>query len=113
VNMDRQTSTYAPVIAGLILILVGALLLLAHLERWSIVESIWPLYIIALGALFFVGMVVSGPAGGPLAIPGSVIPTMVIMLLARNMIGHRETWTYAWTLIAPAGVGLGLLINSW
>ncbi len=99
-------------IVGLALIAFGVLFLLQQIFDWSVWDALWPVIIIAIGGLFFAGMVAGGKPAGPLAIPGSIVTTIGLMLFTFNLIGHWEAWSYGWGLIV-AGVGLGLAINGW
>jgi hypothetical protein len=111
-NQDRRLQT-APVIGGLLLIMVGVVFLLANVLNWNIFDALWPFFIIALGAAFFVGMAVGGKPAGALAIPGSILVILGLIFLWQNAFDRWGSWTYIWTLIAPTGVGIGLLIFSW
>src|SRR5262249_50777488 len=75
---------------------------------WS---GAWPFFIIAVGLIFFVGVVVGGPAAGPLAIPGALISTVGLILLYQRAFDRFQTWAYAWTLLVVAS-GLGLLVDA-
>ncbi len=95
------------IVAGSILILFGLLALFGQLFRGlDIWGSFWPFLIIGFGALFFVTMLLSGKSAAWLAIPGSIITVAGVILLAQNLTGNWESWSYAWTLIVIA-VGLG------
>jgi hypothetical protein len=98
-------------VAGLILIGLGVLFLLGQFVQIEIWSFLWPLLIIGVGALFFGGMIIGGRAAGSLAIPGSIITTVGLILLVQNTFGHWETWSYAWTLIL-IGVGFGLWLRG-
>ncbi len=102
------------IIAGSILILVGLLALLGQFFRgaafWG---SFWPFIIIGLGALFFLGMYLGGKSAAGLAIPGSIIVCIGLMMFLQNLAGYWESWAYSWTVILVA-VGLGIFImGAW
>jgi hypothetical protein len=97
---------------GLALIGLGVLFLLQQVFNWSLWDALWPFVVIAFGGLFFAGMVVGGKGAGPLAIPGSIITTIGLILFTVNLLDHWEAWAYAWGLIVAA-VGLGLALNGW
>lgn len=104
--MQKRSS----IIAGIILILVGALFLLVQLfpglaEQMDIGQQ-WPLLIVALGLLFITGALLSAP---PLAVPGSVITGIGALLYYQNLTGNWESWAYAWTLI-PGFAGAGIIL---
>ena len=92
---------------GVILILAGVLFLLSRIAGMNGWGAFWPFIIIAIGAAFFVGMALGGRSAGVLAIPGSIIVMVGLILLLQNWLAIWETWAYAWTLIVCA-VGLGI-----
>ena len=97
-------------IAGSILILFGLLALLGQLFRgFDFWGYLWPLFIIALGGLFFVGMFAGGRSVAGLAIPGSILSGIGLMMLFQNLTHHWESWAYGWTVILIS-VGLGVFI---
>ena len=103
--MDAKRNNGA-IIGGSILILAGLLALLGKFEFWT---SIWPLMIIGIGGLFFVGMFLGGRSVAGLAIPGSIIAVSGLMLLVQNLTGYWESWSYGWTVLLIS-VGLGIFI---
>lgn len=97
------------IILGAILIGAGALFLIAELTGLASFGLLWPMIIMLVGAGFFIGMFIGGPEAGGLAIPGSIILTVGLILLIQNAFDLWITWSYAWALIISA-VGLGLVI---
>jgi hypothetical protein len=97
----------ASLFVGIILIAAGVLFLLSRLVGMRGWGAFWPFIIIAVGAAFFVGMALGGRNAGVLAIPGSIIVMVGLILLLQNWLAIWETWAYAWTLIVCA-VGLGI-----
>jgi hypothetical protein len=102
----------ATLIVGLALIGLGVLFLLQQVFDLRIFDWLWPLFIIGFGGLIFAGMVVGGKSAGPLAIPGSIISGIGLILFTLNLTDRWEAWAYAWGLII-AFVGVGLGINGW
>ncbi len=96
---------------GLVLIVTGGLFLADQFIAVDIMAFFWPLLIIFLGVTFFFGMVVAGKRGAGLAIPGTVITTIGLLLFIQNTFKIWVTWAYAWGLLISA-VGLGLLIMN-
>jgi urea transporter len=94
-------------IVGVLLIAAGVLFLLSRLAGFSGWGAFWPYIIIGVGAAFFIGMALGGRNAGVLAIPGSIIVMVGLILLLQNWMAIWETWAYAWTLIVCA-VGLGI-----
>lgn len=44
------------------------------------------------------------------AVAGAITTVTGVVLAAQNATGLWATWAYVWPLIAPGGVGLGLLV---
>lgn len=95
---------------GVLLVALGLVFLAQQLFgfRWS---GVWPFFIVAVGLVFFAVVVVGGRPAGLLAIPGSVITTVGLILLYQSTFDRYETWAYAWTLLVVAA-GVGLLIDA-
>ncbi len=96
---------------GIVLIILGITFLAQQLFGFDIWATAWPFGIVAIGLTFFVAMVLGGKGAASLAIPGSVITTIGLILAYQNAFDRYETWSYAWALIVVA-VGLGLLIKG-
>ncbi len=99
--------------AGLLLILVGAVFLVAQLAptwfRWLQPEQNWPLFVIGAGlVLFVIGLLVNEPG---MAVPASIVGGIGGLLYWQNLTGQWETWSYAWTLI-PGFVGVGVILSG-
>jgi hypothetical protein len=100
------------IVAGLILILVGLFFLLLPLfpslaERINI-ELTWPMIIVGVGGLFLLGSFMGSPG---LAVPGSVIAGIGLMLHYQNANDAWESWGYSWALI-PGFVGVGIVLQQ-
>ena len=97
-------------VAGLVLIAFGLLALAGQILRgfpfWS---YLWPFIIIGFGGLFFVGMLAGGKSMAGLAIPGTIIGGLGLMMFIQNLTGYWESWSYSWTVILVL-VGLGIFI---
>jgi drug/metabolite transporter (DMT)-like permease len=103
----RNTGT---LVAGAVLIAFGLLALFGQLFRgFHFWDFIWPVIIIAFGALFFVGMLAGGKSLAGLAIPGTIISGIGLMMFFQNLFNHWESWAYGWTVILFL-VGLGIFI---
>src|SRR5512136_838579 len=106
-NNKRNTGT---LVAGAVLIALGLLALFGQLFRgFPFWNYLWPIIIIAFGALFFVGMLAGGKSLAGLAIPGTIIAGIGLMLFLQNLFNHWESWAYGWTVILFL-VGLGIFI---
>ncbi len=107
--MVAHRSNNGGLIGGGILIGLGLLFLAGQFVSFAAWSNLWPLIVIGIGAVFFVGMLVGGKSAAPLAIPGTIVSVIGLLLLFQNFTGHWESWSYAWTIIITA-VGLGLFI---
>jgi hypothetical protein len=97
-------------VVGALLIAFGILSLAGQIFRgFHFWETFWPFIVIGVGAMFFVGMFAGGKSVSGLAIPGSIITTVGLMLFYQNLTDHWESWSYGWTVILMA-VGLGIFI---
>jgi hypothetical protein len=97
------------VITGISLVVFGALALVGNFfEIWG---YIWPLALLAFGAIFFISMARVGPVGSGLAIPGSILTTLGLILLVQTLTQNWGSWSYAWGLIL-VGVGIGTHIHG-
>ncbi len=98
------------IIVGTLLLAAGVLTLLGQVFGPRFGSGIlWPVIVIAFGLAFFAGMLVGGRSFGALAIPGSIITGIGVILFFQNLFGLWETWSYAWALIICA-VGIGIYI---
>jgi len=98
-------------VLGGLLVLVGAVLLVGQLVRIDIGHYGWPFFVIAPGlAILFLALMARGALGEGLAILGSIITIAGLVLLYQNATDHFESWAYAWTLIFPGAVGVGMIL---
>ncbi len=81
---------------------------LASAALWVFRDTIsWPAIIWGLGVLFLLGALISST--GPLAIPGTILGGLGLLLSVQKSSGAWGSWAYTWPLI-PAFVGLGLIL---
>lgn len=110
--MTNRSSRAGGALAGVVLIGLGVLFLLGQFFNFSAWRYLWPFAVLAFGALFFAGMVAGGKSAGGLAIPGSIITMIGLVLFFQTLTGRWESWAYGWTFIVIA-VGVGLFIMGW
>jgi hypothetical protein len=104
-DVERRLS----VVAGLALVLLGALALVGQQFGLDPFGLGWPLWVIGPGVvLFAASFAVGGPAGVGLAIPGAIVTVVGLVLAVQQATGLWATWAYVWALVAPGGVGLGM-----
>jgi hypothetical protein len=96
------------IVIGSALILLGGAALLVQVSGISIG---WPIWIIVPGIALILGAVaVGGPGGSGMASVGGIVTMAGIVLAVQEEYDLYQTWAYAWALVAPGGVGLGLAI---
>lgn len=98
-------------VAGFILITLGAMFLAGQLLRIDFGHYLWPFFILIPGTVFLLmALLSSNQAGEPLAMVSGIILMAGMLLSYQNLSGHWASWAYAWALVAPTGPGLGLLV---
>lgn len=107
--MQTNRSNVGPLVGGALLIGFGLLSLVSRVFTGFNWGWVWPFFVIGFGALFFVAMFASGKSAAALAIPGSIIGGIGLVLLFQNITQHWESMSYFWTLIILF-VGLGIYI---
>jgi hypothetical protein len=104
--LDRRRSVVAPLMIG-----GGAMLLAANLFHFDLMSFLWPLFVITPGVLLMLPAYRSTAddqsRASFLAIPGSFILTVGLLLSVMNLTGHFEAWAYAW-ILTVAGVAAGI-----
>ena len=95
---------------GVVLVVVGAFYLVVQLAGADLSAFGWPLFVIIPGlTLLIVGFVSLGTGA---AIPGGILTMVGLVLAYQNSTGFWTSWAYAWALVAPGGVGLGLFLQG-
>ena len=96
-------------VLGALLIVLGLVFLAGQYLNLDIGQYGWPFYVIGPGlALVILGLTQRNGRG--LAISGSVITMVGLLLFYQNVTDHWESWAYAWPLVAPGGSGLGMVL---
>ena len=94
---------------GIVLVVLGLVFLLGRGLDFGALA--WPFFVLVPGlimlAVAFLGQ--RGSAG--LAIPGSIVTTIGLILLVLNLTDYWQAWAYSWALIV-AGAGLGNFIQG-
>jgi len=108
-----SSSTQGTLVLGILLVLVGGAFLITRVVDLQVRGETWPLWIIAVGAAMLIGsLAVRGSGGLGLAIPGGIVTMVGVVLAVQQAYDAYQTWAYAWALVAPGGVGLGMLIHG-
>jgi hypothetical protein len=95
---------------GVVLVVVGLFYLIVQLAGVDLSSFGWPLFVIIPGlTLLIVGFVSLGTGA---AIPGGILTMVGLVLAYQSSTGNWASWAYAWALVAPGGVGLGLFLQG-
>jgi hypothetical protein len=106
----RQPRRRSTVLGGLF-VLVGAILLAGQFVRVDVGRYGWPFFVIAPGVVILVlALTARGAVGEGLAILGSIITVSGLILLYQNATDHFESWAYAWALVFPGAIGIGMVL---
>jgi vacuolar-type H+-ATPase subunit I/STV1 len=111
-SVDQRPWTAAAF--GIVLIIVGLVALAGRQLGLDLGELIgaqgWPFFVIVPGVVLLVAAALPVPPEGlGLAIAGSIVTTIGLILLYQASTGHWSSWAYVWALI-PAAAGLGMAI---
>jgi hypothetical protein len=108
-QMKRQTSASSGFGLGVFLIAAGIVFLLARFMPFDVGQYGWPLFVIMAGAaLMIIGLTSRGTAG--FVVPGSIVTVVGLILAVQNAFGLWAAWSYAWALVFPFAVGLGIAL---
>ena len=95
---------------GIVLVVVGIFFLIMRVLNIDLSTYGWPLYVIIPGlTLLIVGFVSLGTGA---LVPGGIITITGLVLAYQNATSDWASWAFAWTLVAPGGVGLGLFLQG-
>jgi hypothetical protein len=95
----------------MLLVLVGAILLIGQVVNIDVGHYGWPFIVIVPGAaLLVIALTSRGFVSEGLAILGSIITVTGLILLYQNSTDHFESWAYAWALVFPGAVGIGMML---
>ncbi len=89
---------------GIVLIALGAIFLLGRFVDLG--AALWPLFVMAPGIALLAWAFLGGRSASGLAVPGSIVTMVGLVLFIQNATGRFDTWAYAWGLIVAA-VGVG------
>ncbi|MCJ7694920.1 MAG: hypothetical protein MUO40_05775 [Anaerolineaceae bacterium] len=96
-------------ILGLLLVVLGGVLLAERIWDIQILSTYWPLAIAFFGMVTFLSILIGPKALAFLAIPGTILLTLGLLLFFQATFDLWGTWTYAWALLCVA-LGIGLLL---
>lgn len=93
---------------GIVLVVIGVLALIGQAVD---VFMAWPLIVVAVGAGMLVWALLGRRRAAGLAVPGSIVTTVGLILLIQSATGTFHTWAYAWGLVL-ASVGFGAFLQA-
>lgn len=95
---------------GVVLVVVGLFALGVVLFDIDLTQYGWPLFVIVPGLTLLVVGFLGGGSGA--SVPGGIVTMLGLVLAYQNSTGDWPSWAFAWALIAPGGVGLGLYLQA-
>ena len=95
---------------GVVLVVIGLFALAVVMSGIDLTETGWPLFILIPGiTLIVVGFISLGAVA---TIPGGILTMFGVVLAYANATGDWPIWAYAWSLVLPFGVGLGMYLQA-
>lgn len=95
---------------GIVLVVVGVFALVVVMSGVDLTQYGWPLFVIIPGlTLLVVGFF---GVGAVATIPGGVVTVLGLVLAYQSSTGDWPSWAYAWALVVPGGVGLGMYLQA-
>jgi len=95
---------------GIVFVVIGVFALAVVMSGIDLTESGWPLFIIIPGLALIVAGFLS--LGSVATIPGGMLTMLGLVLAYASFSGHWAIWAYAWALVVPFGVGLGVYLQA-
>ena len=106
-RMRRAGSSAA---LGVVLVVLGLFALLIALTGFDLTQNGWPLFILVPGLTLLVAGFIS--FGSVATIPGGIVTMLGVVLAYTSSTGHWAVLAYAWALVVPFGVGLGMYLQA-
>jgi hypothetical protein len=95
---------------GVVLVVVGLFALGVVVFGIDLTQYGWPLFVIVPGLTLLVVGFLGGGAGA--SVPGGIVTMLGLVLAYQSSTGDWPSWAFAWSLIVPGGVGLGLYLQA-
>jgi hypothetical protein len=95
---------------GIVLVVVGLFALGVVEFGVDLTQYGWPLFVIIPGLTLLVIGFLGGGAGA--SVPGGIVTMLGLVLAYQSSTGDWPSWAFAWSLVAPGGVGLGLYLQA-
>ena len=105
-----QSERRGTAVLGTILIVIGGAFLVANVVGFDL-DVAWPAFVVVPGLVLFISAFLLPPQPGTgLAIAGSIVTTVGLVLAVQDAADAYASWAYAWALVAPASVGAGMTL---
>lgn len=103
------------IVLGLLLIAAGIVFLAMQYLNLQLPFDLgsvgWPIFVLAPGVvLLLIGLLLPGAPGAGLSVAGTIVTMIGLLLAYQSSTSHWTSWAYAWALVAPSAVGLGMLL---
>jgi hypothetical protein len=95
---------------GIVLVVVGLFALGVVEFGVDLTQYGWPLFVIIPGLTLLVVGFLGGGVGA--SVPGGIVTMLGLVLAYQSSTGDWPSWAFAWSLVAPGGVGLGLYLQA-
>ncbi|HKB32798.1 MAG TPA: hypothetical protein VKF16_02935 [Candidatus Dormibacteraeota bacterium] len=95
---------------GIVLVVVGLFALGVVVFGIDLTQYGWPLFVIIPGLTLLVVGFIGGGVGA--SVPGGIVTMLGLVLAYQSSSGDWASWAFAWALVAPGGVGLGLYLQA-
>jgi hypothetical protein len=95
---------------GIVLVVVGLFALGVVVFGIDLTQYGWPLFVIIPGLTLLVVGFLGGGVGA--SVPGGIVTMLGLVLAYQSSTGDWASWAFAWALVAPFGVGLGLYLQA-
>jgi hypothetical protein len=110
VRPARASSGGSTMALGIVLVVVGLFALGIVVFGIDLTQYGWPLFVIIPGLTLLVVGFVGGGVGA--SVPGGIVTMLGLVLAYQSSSGDWASWAFAWALVAPGGVGLGLYLQA-
>ena len=107
---EQRRSGGSSAALGIVLVVVGVFALGVVLFGIDLTQYGWPLFVIIPGLTLLVVGFLGGGQGA--SIPGGIVTMLGLLLAYSNSTGDWPSWAFAWSLIVPFGVGLGMYLQA-
>jgi hypothetical protein len=108
--MDTNKNLTA-IIIGVVLVLIGIFSLIGNIFDFLDMDHLWPLILVGIGAAFFVAVALGDKSRAGLAVPGSILVGLGLLMYFMNLTDSWEAWSYCWALIMVFS-GAGVWISG-